>query len=232
MAESRRRRSHDDLQHVSGRALESQLPSQATTTERWSASTRRSPTRASATAGRRRSSICFGCSSKTSASTAFAAAIKRKLTGLKIAPFYGCYILRPEESLGLARAPGAQDLPRAADRAARRGARRVSRLDEVLRLPDAHVQSRQVARDGRQPHHRSQGEGRRSARDAVSALPSQPRRTAARRGARARSKTSTCRSSICRSSWAWRSASHPTELRLNHHVVPTAGALEKVELKV
>ena len=33
------------------------------------------------------------------------AAIKRKLTGLKIAPFYGCYILRPVESLGLKERP-------------------------------------------------------------------------------------------------------------------------------
>ena len=32
-------------------------------------------------------------------------AIKRKLTGLKIAPFYGCYILRPKESLGLNERP-------------------------------------------------------------------------------------------------------------------------------
>lgn len=32
-------------------------------------------------------------------------AIKRKLTGLKIAPFYGCYILRPEEYLGLRERP-------------------------------------------------------------------------------------------------------------------------------
>lgn len=31
--------------------------------------------------------------------------IKRKLTGLKVAPFYGCYILRPEESLGLREKP-------------------------------------------------------------------------------------------------------------------------------
>lgn len=33
------------------------------------------------------------------------AAIKRKLTGLKIAPFYGCYILRPVEALGLRERP-------------------------------------------------------------------------------------------------------------------------------
>lgn len=32
-------------------------------------------------------------------------AIKRKLTGLKIAPFYGCYILRPSEQLGLNERP-------------------------------------------------------------------------------------------------------------------------------
>ncbi|MGA8575281.1 MAG: CoB--CoM heterodisulfide reductase iron-sulfur subunit B family protein [Candidatus Cybelea sp.] len=34
-----------------------------------------------------------------------AAAVKRKLTGLKIAPFYGCYILRPTEALGLRERP-------------------------------------------------------------------------------------------------------------------------------
>jgi succinate dehydrogenase / fumarate reductase cytochrome b subunit len=33
------------------------------------------------------------------------AAIKRKLTGLKVAPFYGCYILRPAEVLGLQEKP-------------------------------------------------------------------------------------------------------------------------------
>lgn len=33
------------------------------------------------------------------------AALKRKLTGLKIAPFYGCYILRPAEYLGLIERP-------------------------------------------------------------------------------------------------------------------------------
>jgi len=31
--------------------------------------------------------------------------VKRRLTGLKIAPFYGCYILRPEEYLGLRERP-------------------------------------------------------------------------------------------------------------------------------
>jgi len=34
-----------------------------------------------------------------------AGAIKRRLTGLKVAPFYGCYILRPEEALGLRERP-------------------------------------------------------------------------------------------------------------------------------
>jgi succinate dehydrogenase / fumarate reductase cytochrome b subunit len=32
-------------------------------------------------------------------------AIARPLTGLKVAPFYGCYILRPQESLGLLERP-------------------------------------------------------------------------------------------------------------------------------
>ena len=42
---------------------------------------------------------------KISVSSGSKSAIKRKLTGLKIAPFYGCYILRPEESLGLKERP-------------------------------------------------------------------------------------------------------------------------------
>jgi len=31
--------------------------------------------------------------------------VKRRLTGLKVAPFYGCYILRPEEYLGIKERP-------------------------------------------------------------------------------------------------------------------------------
>ncbi|MBC5825811.1 MAG: CoB--CoM heterodisulfide reductase iron-sulfur subunit B family protein [Candidatus Eremiobacteraeota bacterium] len=34
-----------------------------------------------------------------------ASLVKRRLTGLKVAPFYGCYILRPEEYLGLKERP-------------------------------------------------------------------------------------------------------------------------------
>jgi succinate dehydrogenase / fumarate reductase, cytochrome b subunit len=36
---------------------------------------------------------------------ALAPMIKRRLTGLNVAPFYGCYILRPEEQLGLREKP-------------------------------------------------------------------------------------------------------------------------------
>ena len=55
---------------------------------------------------------------------------------LKIAPFYGCYILRPVGVARTAREARAQDLSRASDRAARRRTRRVPRRDEVLRLSD------------------------------------------------------------------------------------------------
>ena len=88
-----------------------------------------------------------------------AAAIKRKLTGLKIAPFYGCYILRPSEELGLRERPERKGyLERlitllGAEPVEYRGA------TKMLRLPDDHVQSRQGTCDGRQSYHRSQGKG-------------------------------------------------------------------------
>ena len=48
--------------------------------------------------------------------------VKRPLEGLRIAPFYGCYIVRPTKRLGFDQHPGARRVPRAADRGARRRA--------------------------------------------------------------------------------------------------------------
>ena len=44
---------------------------------------------------------CSGCSSRTSASTRSAARVKRPLKDLKVGPFYGCYIVRPTDRLGI-----------------------------------------------------------------------------------------------------------------------------------
>ena len=44
-------------------------------------------------------------------------------TGLRVGPFYGCYIVRPDRPARLRRAPRARPLPRAGDRGARRRGR-------------------------------------------------------------------------------------------------------------
>ena len=41
-----------------------------------------------------------GCWSRTSASTTLRSKVKRPLEGLRVGPFYGCYVLRPKTRLG------------------------------------------------------------------------------------------------------------------------------------
>ena len=55
--------------------------------------------------------------------------------GLKVAPFYGCQILRPSKLLGFER-PRSPAVARAPDRGLRRGGDRLRGEDQVLRLPD------------------------------------------------------------------------------------------------
>ena len=40
-----------------------------------------------------------------------AAQVKRPLSGLRVGPFYGCYIVRPKERLGYGQFPGPRHLP-------------------------------------------------------------------------------------------------------------------------
>ena len=42
-----------------------------------------------------------GCWSRRSASTRCARKVKRPLTNLRVGPFYGCYIVRPRQRLGI-----------------------------------------------------------------------------------------------------------------------------------
>ena len=63
------------------------------------------------------------------------AAAHKGLKGLKIAPFYGCQILRPSKLLGF-EDPDQPVVARADHRGVRRGGGRLSREAEVLRLPD------------------------------------------------------------------------------------------------
>ena len=76
---------------------------------------------------------------------AIKAKVKRPLTDLRVGPFYGCYIVRPTDRLGIDARPPARPLPADADRGARRHRRRLRRPVQVLRLPDHHHEPRGVA---------------------------------------------------------------------------------------
>jgi succinate dehydrogenase / fumarate reductase, cytochrome b subunit len=160
-----------------------------------------------------------------------AKAIKRKLTGLKIAPFYGCYILRPSEALGLRERPERKTYLQqligllGAEAVEYRGATKCCGFpmvtfnrDKALSMGGNHILEAKekgadllvtpcplchLNLDGQQP-------------DAAKVLKKDigvpifhlPQLLGLAFGF------------------------EPEQLRLNHHVVPTKGALEKVELKV
>jgi succinate dehydrogenase / fumarate reductase cytochrome b subunit len=158
-------------------------------------------------------------------------AIKRKLTGLKIAPFYGCYILRPSEALGLKERPERKTyLDRliallGAEPVEYRGATKCCGFpmltfnrDKALAMGGNHILEAKekgadllvtpcplchLNLDGQQPD-----AGRVLKKDIGVPIFHLPQLLGLAFGF------------------------EPEQLRLNHHVVPTKGALEKVELKV
>ena len=160
-----------------------------------------------------------------------AAAIKRKLTGLKIAPFYGCYILRPSEALGLRERPERKGyLERligllGAEPVEYRGATKCCGFpmltlnrEKALAMGGNHILEAKekgadllvtpcplchLNLDGQQPD-----AGRVLKQDIGVPIFHLPQLLGLAFGF------------------------EPAQLRLNHHVVPTKGALEKVELKV
>lgn len=160
-----------------------------------------------------------------------AAAIKRKLTGLKIAPFYGCYILRPMETLGLKERPERKTyLERligllGAEAVEYRGATKCCGFpmltfnrDKALAMGGNHIVEAKdkgadllvtpcplchLNLDGQQPD-----AARVIKKDIGVPIFHLPQLLGLAFGL------------------------DPAELRLNHHVVPTKGALEKIELKV
>jgi succinate dehydrogenase / fumarate reductase cytochrome b subunit len=159
------------------------------------------------------------------------AAIKRKLTGLKIAPFYGCYILRPEESLGLKERPERKTYLQqlialvGAEPVEYRGSTKCCGFpmltfnrDKALAMGGNHIMEAKdkgadllvtpcplchLNLDGQQPD-----AGRVLKKDIGVPIFHLPQLLGLAFGM------------------------DPAELRLDHHVVPTKGALEKVELKV
>lgn len=159
------------------------------------------------------------------------AAIKRKLTGLKIAPFYGCYILRPDEALGLKERPERKTYLEqligllGAEAVEYRGATKCCGFpmltfnrDKSLAMAGNHILEAKdkgadalvtpcplchLNLDGQQPD-----AARAVKKDIGVPIFHLPQLLGLAFGMT------------------------PQELRLDHHVVPTKGALEKVELKV
>jgi succinate dehydrogenase / fumarate reductase cytochrome b subunit len=158
-------------------------------------------------------------------------AITRKLTGLKIAPFYGCYILRPEEYLGLRERPERKTYLEqlialvGAEPVEYRGSTKCCGFpmltfnrDKSLEMGGSHILEAKekgadmlvtpcplchLNLDGQQPD--AAKVMRKDIGVPIFHLPQ-----------------------LLGLAFGF----SPEELRLNHHVVPTASALEKVELKV
>lgn len=159
------------------------------------------------------------------------AAIKRKLTGLKIAPFYGCYILRPSEALGLNERP-----------------ERKTYLEQLIALVGAEPveyrgstkccgfpmltfnRDKSLAMAG---NHIMEAKGK-GADLLVTPCPLCHLNLDGQQPDAARVLKTTIDVPIFHLPQLLGLAFGygPEELRLTHHVVPTKGALEKVELKV
>jgi succinate dehydrogenase / fumarate reductase, cytochrome b subunit len=158
-------------------------------------------------------------------------AIKRKLTGLKIAPFYGCYILRPMEALGLRERPERKSYLQqliallGAEPVEYRGATKCCGFpmitfnrEKALSMGGNHIME---AKD-------------KGADLLVTPCPLCHLSLDAQQPDAARVLKKTIDVPIFHLPQLLGLAFgySPDELRLNHHVVPTAGALEKIELKV
>lgn len=159
------------------------------------------------------------------------AAIKHKLTGLKIAPFYGCYILRPIEALGLRERPERKTYLQqliallGAEPVEYRGATKCCGFpmitfnrDKALAMGGNHIiEAKEKGADV-----------------LVTPCPLCHLNLDAQQPDAARVLNKTIDVPIFHLPQLLGLAFgfSPEELRLNHHVVPTRGALEKVELKV
>ena len=130
--------------------------------------------------------------------------VTKPLTGLALAPFYGCYVVRPTEQLGYDEHP-----------------ERGTYLEQLITIiggtpidfsgktkccgfPLLTMNVDNSLKHGGDAPPRSQGRGRRRHGHAVPALPPEPGRPAARRGQGDGRHRSTCPSSTCRRSSAWR----------------------------
>ena len=135
--------------------------------------------------------------------------VVRPLEGLRVAPFYGCYIVRPTERLGLRRAPRARPLPRQRDRGARRRAGRVRRRHKCCGFPVITMNRDDLAAPGGPPHGRRDRRRRRLRGHPVPALPPEPRHAAARGREVRRARPRHAGPAPAPAGRAWPSASSP-----------------------
>ena len=78
-----------------------------------------------------------------------ASLVKRPLDGLRIAPFYGCYIIRPTDRLGYHEFPLRDQYLEQVIERRRRDRRAVHRQPQVLRLPGHHDEQEDFTHAGR-----------------------------------------------------------------------------------
>ena len=109
-------------------------------------------------------------------------------SGLRVGPFYGCYVLRPKTRLGYDEYPDRDLYLERVIEALGGAGRRLRRRPALLRLPGDHDEPRDLAAPGRHPRRRRDRRRRRLPRHALPALPPQPRHAAAggRQGRRPR----------------------------------------------
>ena len=157
---------------------------------------------------------------------AIKAKVKRPLTDLRVGPFYGCYIVRPTDRLGID-----EEHPRD---------RYLQMLIEALGgtvvdyagaykccgFPIITMNKEASLKQAGTPPRRRGRRGRGLPRDAVPAVPPQPRPPAAAGRAGRRPPARTCRSCTCRSSSASPSGLDPKELGLNKHVVKPTSVID------
>ena len=108
--------------------------------------------------------------------------VVRPLEGFKVAPFYGCYIVRPSSALGFDEHPERQDSLEQVIEAV--GAEVVDFPGKTLccGFPIMTIKRDRRLQDGIQSHPGRQGPGGRRNGYSVSPVPSEPRRPSARRG--------------------------------------------------
>ena len=110
--------------------------------------------------------------------------VKRPLENLRVGPFYGCYIIRPVDRLGIdAEHPRDRYLHMVIEALGGTVVDYARRL-QVLRLPDYHHEQERLPDAGRPPPGRRQGRRGRLPGRPVPPLPPQPRSPAAARRAR------------------------------------------------